>query len=132
MDISKEAALNLERQQLKHVRHYYRTLAEINVELSKIHKTIQFNINKEAYTTVWNIKFIYNLENPEVALLQIYHLEYIFDHESEQLHLKERRIFSEQMELFMQITSYTKEHMQSRKKAILDYITHQEQEVDNT
>ena len=145
MDINKATALQLERQQLKNVRHYYRTLAEINVELAKIHKSIQFNINKEAYkyateyvnkyisyTTVWNIKFIYNLESPEVALLQIYHLEYIFNSESEELHLKERRIFSEQKDFFMRVTSFSKEHMEIRKKAMLDYIAQYEQEVDNT
>ena len=140
MKRGKEVVLSLERQHTKHVKHYYRTLAEINVELAKIHKNLQFTLDKEkyqyvtefvnkyiSYTTIWNIKFVYNLENPEVALLQIFHLEYIFDREPEDLYQPERQIFLEQKEIFSKIEAYTKEHIQLRKKGMLDFIAQQEQ-----
>ena len=140
MKRGKEVALSIERQHTKHVKHYYRTIAEINLELAKIHKNLHFTLNKEkyqhvtefvnkyiSYTTVWNIKFVYNLENPEVALLQIFHLEYIFDREPLDRYETERRIYTEQKEHFRKTEAYTQEHIQLRKKGMLDFIAQQEQ-----
>ncbi|SOC10852.1 hypothetical protein SAMN05880501_10647 [Ureibacillus xyleni] len=136
---NRQVALSLERQHNKKIRHYYRVLADINLELAKLHKNIEVKINKEAYkhitefvnqyisyTTVWNIKFIYNLESPEVALMQIFHLEYIFRHEPEARFMKERRILQEQKERFDSLKPYTKEHVQLRKQRMVEYLNEKE------
>lgn len=111
----KQVALSLERQHLKYVKSYYKTLADINMCLGNIHRSIQPRIDKQkyryateyvnqyiSYTNVWNIKFVYNLENPEVALLQIFHLDYIFEHEPENRFATERKLLEEQKERFLQ------------------------------
>lgn len=139
---NRQVALSLERQQNKKVRHYYRVLADINLELAKLHKNIELKINKEAYkhitdfvnqyisyTTVWNIKFIYNLESPEVALMQIFHLEYIFKHEPESRFVHERQILQKKKDLFDKLKPYTKEHVQLRKQRLIDYLNEKEKNL---
>jgi len=131
----KQVALSLERQHLKYVKSYYKTLADINMCLGNIHRSIQPRIDKQkyrytteyvnqyiSYTNVWNIKFVYNLENPEVALLQIFHLDYIFEHEPENRFATERKLLEEQKERFFTVNPYKAEQIQSRKQEMLDYI----------
>lgn len=135
MNVNKQVAKSLEREHIKHVRHFYRSIADINLELAKIHKEIELHIDKTAYryisdyvnqyvsyTSIWNLKFVYNMESPEIALLQLFHLEYIFDHESANLFTKERRIYTEQTELFNKLKPYKEDHIQLRKKQMMDYI----------
>ncbi|WP_421663348.1 hypothetical protein [Lysinibacillus telephonicus] len=142
MNGDKQVAMFLERQHIKHVRHYYRTVAEINIELAKIHKNIEVDINKDkykfaseyvnqyiSYTTIWNMKFVYNLESPEVALLQIFHLDYIFKNEPESLFIKERRMLLEQKEQFFKLKPYKEEHIAIRKHKMLQFITEKENEL---
>lgn len=140
MEQNSELAKILERQHIKHVKHFYRSIAEINLELGSIHRSIEHCIDLEkyqsiteyvnqyiSYTTVWNVKFVYNLESPEVALLQIFHLDYIFSHEPKRLFRKERRIFDEQKELFKELKPFKEEHIQLRKQKMLEYI----QDIEN-
>lgn len=131
-----QVALSQERQHIKHVKQYYRAITDVNLELAKIHKSIERNINKDAYKhitdyvnqyisythSIWNIKFAYNLESPEVALMQIFHLEFIFMHEHANLFVRERQILVEQKEHFYQLEPYTKEHIQLRKQKLLHAI----------
>ncbi len=139
----RQVAMSLERQHIKHVRHYYRTIAEINVELAKLHKIIEVDINKEkykfaseyvnqyvSYTSIWNVKFVYNLESPEVALLQIFHLDYIFDHEPENLFIKERKMLLEQKEQFFKLKPYQEEHIELRKQNMLQFIEEKENPIN--
>lgn len=131
----KQVALSLERQHLKHIKSYYRTIAEINLRLGNIHRSIEYKIDKQkyqyateyvnqyiSYTTVWNIKFVYNLENPEVALLQIFHLEYIFEHEPKNSFITERKQLEEQRKQFSEVNPYKEEQIRSRKQEMLNYI----------
>lgn len=142
MKQNKQVAMSLERQHIKHVKHYYRTLAEINMNLANIHKSIERRVNKKkyqfasdyvnqfiSYTSVWNVKFVYNLENPEVALLQIFHLDYIFEQEPNNRFKRERRLFQEQKEIFDQVNPFKEEHIASRKQRMLDYIEEQTKQV---
>lgn len=135
MEQNREVAKILERQHIKHVKHFYRSIAEINLELGNIHREIEKFIDKEkyqlitdyvdqyvSYTSVWNVKFVYNLESPEVALLQIFHLDYIFSNEPKNLFRKERNIFIEQKKLFNNLKPFKEEHIQIRKQKMLDYI----------
>lgn len=131
----KQVALSLERQHLKHIKSYYRTIAEINLRLGNIHRSIEYKIDKQkyqyateyvnqyiSYTTVWNIKFVYNFENPEVALLQIFHLEYIFEHEPKNSFITERKQLEEQRKQFSEVNPYKEEQIRSRKQEMLNYI----------
>jgi hypothetical protein len=139
MNEDRQVAMSLERQHIKHVRHYYRTIAELNLELAKLHKNIEVTINKDkyifasefvnqyiSYTTIWNVKFVYNLESPEVALLQIFHLEYIFDREPENAFTKERKSLLEQKELFLNLKPYQEDHIALRKQNMLQFIAEKE------
>ncbi len=116
MNTDKYVVKSLEQLHIKHVRHFYRSIAEINLELAKIHKSIEVKIDKQnyrlvteyinqfiSYTSVWNVKFVYNLESPEVAMLQIFHLEYIFEHEPTRRFKRERAALEEQKEKFTSI-----------------------------
>lgn len=135
MYMNRHVVKSLERQQMKSVHRYYRSIADINMELAKLHKNIEFEIDKDhyhfateyvnqyiSYTSVWNVKFVANLENPEVALLQLFHLEYIFDHEPAHLFSNERQLFTKQKEAFIYLKSYTLDHIQMRKENMLQFI----------
>ncbi|MER1998393.1 MAG: hypothetical protein ABS882_01355 [Lysinibacillus sp.] len=109
-------------------------MIKINTSLAVIHKKLQTHISTEKYadatsyvaqfipyTTIWNIKFTYNLESPEVALMQILHLEYIFSNEDANLFTKERAILVEMKQLFLAYSPYSKNLIALRKQRFLDF-----------
>lgn len=135
MDANKHLALSLEKQHLRSTRKYYLLLHDINTELSKIHKNLHKKIDLPKYTyatqyihdfishtTVWNLKFSMNLESPEVALLQIFHLEYIFTNEHPEHFTQERTIFEEVKKRFYDLQPFSQEHVEARLTKMLAYI----------
>ncbi|WP_413364463.1 hypothetical protein [Lysinibacillus sp. 3P01SB] len=135
MYTNKHVANSLEKQHLQNVRKYYLSIADINIALSKVHQTILPHIDSKkyqlatdyihqyiSYTSVWNLKFVANLESPEVALLQVFHLNYIFNKEPESRFIQERAILAEQEQRFFDLKPYKTEHVEKRKQKMLDYI----------
>ena len=119
-------------------RSVHKVMQEVNTELASVHKTIRESINHEqyihatnfveqyiSYTSLWNLKFSYNLESPEVALLQLLHLDYIFKHELPTTFTKEREIFDKMQQLFHKYKPYSNELIEKRKQKMLEYIHHQ-------
>ena len=119
----------------KENRSLHRVMIEINTSLAVIHKKLQTQIANEnytvatsyvaqfiPYTTIWNIKFTYNLESPEVALMQILHLEYIFANEDANRFKKERAILLEMKTLFLAYSPYSENLMALRKQRFLNFI----------
>lgn len=116
-------------------RSFIAVMKEINTELAQIHKRLEKIIDKSAYkgatlfvdqyvsyTSVWNLKFKYNFENPEVALLQCLHLEYILEHEKDNSFDQERKTLKEMNELFQQYKPYTEEQIKARKEKMIKFI----------
>ena len=135
----------LERQQSKKTRQVYHALAELNLSLNQIHKSIELYIDRNkykyateyvdqfiSYTTVWNMKFVYNLENPEVALLQIFHLTYIFENEPEPNFAKERRELELLKERFLQVNPFKQEKVEERYAKMVKYIKEQDSILKDT
>ena len=75
-----------------------------------------------SYTSVWNLKFVYNLENPEVALLQIFHLTYIFDNEPESQFIKELQELTQLKARFIEMNRFKQEKVAERYEKMLQYI----------
>ena len=126
---------SIEQLQIKNLRHLYRSIADINLHLARIHRTIETKIDKYkysfvtdyvnqfiSYTSVWNVKFVYNIESPEVAMLQIFHLEHILDHEQSDQFTFERCTLMEMKEKFLELKAFKLEHIQHRKQKMLDHI----------
>ncbi|WP_042470459.1 hypothetical protein [Bacillus ndiopicus] len=139
MQMNRHVAKSLERQQLKSIRRFYYAIAEINLALADVHKKIQKNIDEAkyqyatayvneyiSYTSVWNIKFAYNLESPEVAMLQLFHLQYIFQHESDAAFLQERQIVKEQQQAFDKLHLFEGTQLTARYEKMLEYIHEQQ------
>lgn len=116
-------------------RSIHKVMREVNTELASVHKTIEKHINREqyihatnfveryiSYTSLWNLKFTYNMESPEVALVQLLHLDYIFKHELPTSFIKEREAFDKMHQLFHECTPYSDESIEKRKQNMLDYI----------
>lgn len=135
MYTNKQTALSLERQHLKKIRKYYLVVADINVALAQLHKKLrpQLDVAKYqfatdyihqyvSYTTVWHLKFVTNLESPEVALMQIFHLEYIFSHEPADRFIKERAILQEKQQLFHNLNTFSQEHIDKRREKMMAFI----------
>ena len=135
MFTNKQAASSLEKQEMKSVRKYYLSIADVNMKLSKIHQQLKPHIDLEkykpatdyihqyiSYTTVWNLKFVLNLESPEVALLQIFHLNYIFQHEPLGRFMQEREQFLEVEQYFYSLKPFKEDHIERRLLAMLTYI----------
>lgn len=116
-------------------RSLHRVMIEINSELAMIHKKIanQIAITKYehatsyiaqfiSYTTIWNLKFTYNLESPEVALMQILHLDHIFEHEEEHDFSKEQARLLEMKQLFFTYSPYSENLIQLRTGRFLEHL----------
>lgn len=135
MNTEKYVARSIEQLHIKHVRHLYRSIAGINLALAKIHKNIERKIDKQkyrvvtdymnqfiSYTSVWNVKFVSNLESPEVAMLQIFHLDYILEQEPSCYFERERAKLNELNEKFQQLQAFKLEHIEMRKQKMLQHI----------
>lgn len=129
-------AKSMERQHLKSVRKLSLQIIDINTALKNIHQQLAPSIDEIKYeaatgfvnqyishTHVWNIKFVCNLEDPEVALMQLFHLKYILDREPAELYKDARSVLEEQHQKFLKITLYSHEHIEMRHTKMLDYIT---------
>ena len=135
MFTNKHVAKSLESQHLKSTRKYYHSIADINLELMKVHRSIERYINKEryaaatsyvnqyiSYTTIWNIKFVYNFENPEVVLMQLLHLNYILTNEPKDNFLDERQLVIQQEQKFKKLKPYRDEQIELRIEKMQQYI----------
>lgn len=135
MQMNRHTAKSIERQQLKSIRRFYYAIADINLALADVHKKIQPMIDEAkyqhatayinqyiSYTTVWNMKFAYNLESPEVAMLQLFHLRYIFQHEPAIAFTQERQIVQEQQQAFDKLQLFAEEQLTLRYAKMLQYI----------
>ncbi|SOC42299.1 hypothetical protein [Ureibacillus acetophenoni] len=144
MNTEKYVARSIEQFHIKHVRHLYRSIAGINLALAKIHKSIERKIDKQkyrvvtdymnqfiSYTSVWNVKFVSNLESPEVAMLQIFHLDYIFQHEQNEKFISERTSLEELKDKFYQLNTYKLDHIKRRKQKMLEYIATHKNQTDH-
>ena len=140
---NKHVASSLEKQHQQNVRKYYLSIADINSALSKVHQSVMPHIKLEkykhatdyinqyiSYTSVWNLKFVANLESPEVALLQIFHLNYIFTQEPVDCFTQERAILKEKEQHFYSLKPYKEEHIEKRLEAMLIYINQKTLEED--
>lgn len=116
-------------------RSVQKVMRDINMELSEAHKSVVKKIDVEtyihatefaqqyiSYTSIWNMKFSYNLESPEVAITQLLHLEYILEHEDASLFSKEHAIFEEMKKLFNLYKPYTDDMIEQRKRKMQLYI----------
>ena len=128
-------AKSMERQHLKSVRKLSLQIIDINTALKDVHHQLAPHIDETKYeaatayvnqyishTHIWNIKFVCNLEDSEVALMQLFHLKYILDHEPAELYQNARDILEEQREKFKVITLFPNEHIEMRRRKMLDYI----------
>ncbi len=135
MQLNKQAALSIEKQHLNKQKKYYVSIAEINNTLANVHKDLLPELDRAKYqyatdyinqyishTTVWNLKFVMNMENSEVALLQIFHLDYILSKEPESLFTTEREILQEQKEKFLSLDCFTMEKIIQRHQQMLAFI----------
>lgn len=128
-------AKSLERQHLKSARKYALSISDINLELSKIHQQISEQIEHSKYdavsafvnqyiahTTIWKLKFVCNIENPEVVLVQLFHLDFIFENEPTNLFQEERALLIHQWEKFSEVMLYTAEQIQKREQKMHQFI----------
>lgn len=139
MHFDKQVAHMLEKQQMHTDRKYFLSIADVNLKLSKIHQQIKSDIQVDdyqyateyvhqyiSYTTIWNLKFTLNVENPEIALLQIFHLNYIFQHEPAHKFQQEREELQEIAQQFFALEAFTPDHIEKRLQAMFDYIQSKE------
>jgi hypothetical protein len=132
---NKHLAKSLEKQQVKQTRQFYHALAEVNLQYSEIHQILKKQIDISpykfasdyvdqyiSYTTIWNLKFVYNLENPEVALLQTFHIQYILDREPSDSLTKIRMLFEENSKKFFEINPFKQELVEKRYNDMLQFI----------
>lgn len=125
---------------LKTIRRYPLQIATINESLKELHNQIAPHIDATKYqaissyanqyishTHIWNLKFSNNLENPEVALMQLFHLKFILVAEPAHLHTSIRSNLEELTDKFRHMTLYSKEQIILRESKMRDYIHNYEQ-----
>ena len=132
---SKYVAKSMERQHLKAVRKHSLQIVDINLALKDLHHQIAPHIDETKYeaitsyvnqyishTHIWNLKFACNLEDPEVALMQLFHLKYILEHEDITSHTTARTTLEQQRLKFRNITLYSDAHIQMRQEKMRHYV----------
>ena len=120
---------------LKTIRRYPLQIATLNENLKELHDKIAPQIDETKYkavssyvnqyishTHIWNLKFSNNLESPEVALLQLFHLNFILTYEPAHLHQAIRSNLDELNQKFHSITMYSDEQIKLREAKMLDYV----------
>lgn len=120
---------------LKTIRRYPLQIATLNENLKELHDRIAPQIDPIKYeaissyvnqyishTHIWNLKFANNLESPEVALMQVFHLKVILLGEPADLHQAIRTNLEDLNEKFLSITLYSDEQLKSREAKMRDYI----------
>lgn len=120
---------------LKTIRRYPLQIATLNEGLKELHDKIAPHIDATkyeaissyvnqyiSYTHIWNLKFANNLESPEVALMQIFHLKVILAAEPADLHQTIRVNLEDLNDKFLSITLYSNEQIRLREAKMLDYI----------
>jgi len=126
---------------LKTIRRYPLQIATLNENLKALHDQIAPHIDASKYeaissyanqyishTHIWNLKFYNNLENPEVALMQIFHLKFILLAEPAHLHTSIRSNLEELTNKFHHMMLYSNEQLILREGKIRDYIHNYEQQ----
>lgn len=124
-----------EKKQRNELKKFYTTIRDINLALYDVHLQVAPSIDLTKYeyatnyineyishTDIWNLKFIMNLENPEVALLQFLHLQFIFETERQDAFLPEKELVQQQYELFQLLNVYSQEHIEKRRLAMYQEI----------
>lgn len=119
-------------------RNVISVMKEINNTLAFVHKNIDKKIDVAryehatnyvnsyvSYTTIWNLKFSYNIESPEIALLQYLHLDYILKHQHNNQFQQERQIVETMYELFSQYKPFSNKQVENRKQQMYAYIEDQ-------
>ncbi|WP_274308896.1 hypothetical protein [Solibacillus daqui] len=129
---------------LKTIRRYPLQIATLNENLKVLHDHIAPHIDETRYeaitsyanqyishTHIWDLKFANNLENPEVALMQLFHLKFILASEPAHLHQSIRSNLEELTHKFRRITLYSDEQLKLREVKMLDYIHNFEPKVED-
>ena len=93
-----------------------------HIDYSKYEAATSYVNQYVAHTDIWHLKFVSNLENPEVVLMQLFHLMHIIDNEPTDSFVIEREIIEEQRRKFREITLYSDEHIEKRRQKLNAYI----------
>ena len=131
---NKHAAKSFEQQHLQRVRKFTHTIIDINMALGDVHRTLAKSLDIQpfekatnyvnefvSYTTIWNIKFVYNLESPEVAMLQLFHLQYIFEQLPAERFTVERTIVRDNFVKFNDAKPFSDENVAARYEKFLSF-----------
>lgn len=117
--LNKQASKLIDNRLKRKEKDYYDQIEAFNVEAAVIHKKLLLEMNIEdvegitsyvnqfiSHTTVWYLKFKTNLQNLEVATLQLLHLHFIFEQLPAEQFTKERARFHALRETFPMLSEY--------------------------
>lgn len=120
---------------LQTIRRYTLQMVTLNENLKELHDKIAPHIDPTQYeaisayvnqyishTHIWNIKFTHNLENPEVALMQLVHLQFILTNEPAHLFKEIRIQVADLQTKFQSITLYSATQLKVREHKMKDYL----------
>lgn len=132
MSNSKFVAKSFEQQHLQRVRKSAHSIIDINVALGDVHRSLAPKIDITqfehatryvdqfvSYTSVWNLKFVYNFESPEIAMLQLFHIQHVLAHFPEDQFTRERAIVQENLARFLVVTPFSDENIDGRYQKFL-------------
>lgn len=117
--LNKQASKLIDNRLKRKERDYYAQIEAFNVEAAAIHKKLLLQLRIEdftvvtnyanqfiSHTTIWYLKFKTNLQNLEVATLQLLHLHFIFQQLPQEQFNKERDRFNELTKHFPKLSEY--------------------------
>lgn len=133
--LDKHVVRKMEQQYLKDVKHFFQYIQELNQQLNEQLKKIEPLIDKEKYegilnyieqyvvhTDIWHLRFNNNLQNIEIAVLQIILLEHLYKSETDIADAQDQQMLIELKGHLLTLNDHAPRLLEIHRKKLDTYI----------
>ena len=133
--LDKHVVRKMEQQYLKDVKHFFQYIQELNEQLNEQLKKIEPLIDKEkyeeiinyieqyvVYTDIWHLRFTNNLQNIEIAVLQIILLEHLYQSENNIADAEDQQMLIELKGQLLTLNDHATRLLEIHRKKLDTYI----------
>lgn len=133
--LDKHVVRKMEQQYLKDVKHFFQYIQELNEQLNEQLKKIEPLIDKEkyeeiinyieqyvVYTDIWHLRFTNNLQNIEIAVLQIILLEHLYQSENNISDAEDQQMLIELKGQLLTLNDHATRLLEIHRKKLDTYI----------
>lgn len=133
--LNKHVARKMEQQYQKKVKHFFVHIQELNQQLHALLLKVEPHLDKEKYapitdyieqyvvhTTIWRLRFTNNLQNIEIAVLQVMLLEEIYKKEQQLVQPEDRQNLDDYTVLLLSLNNHAQKLFEIHQEKLHKYI----------